>query len=53
MDVIILGAGMMGRAIAYDLCNYSNFERITLADNDSQTMDSAQSFLKGKTVDFV
>ena len=52
MDVIILGAGMMGRAITYDLCNYSNFDRITLADNDSQTMDSAQSFLKGKTVNF-
>ena len=33
MNILVLGAGMMGRAIAFDLHNYSNFDeskKITL-----------------------
>jgi len=37
MKIIVLGAGMMGRAIAYDLCKYSNFESITITDKDRKT----------------
>ena len=40
MKIIILGAGMMGRAIAYDLLRYSNFNNITIADRDHKTLQS-------------
>ena len=52
MNVLVLGAGMMGRAIAYDLDSYSNFDSIIIADRDKQTIQSAKSFLKGKNIDF-
>ena len=37
MKIVILGSGMMGRAIAYDLSKYSNFESITITDKDRKT----------------
>lgn len=46
MKVVILGSGMMGRAIAYDLSKYSDFEVITIADRDRKTLQSAKKFLK-------
>ncbi|MCX6667814.1 MAG: saccharopine dehydrogenase NADP-binding domain-containing protein [Euryarchaeota archaeon] len=46
MKVIVLGAGMMGRAIAYDLCKHSNFDSIAIADKDKKTISSAEKFLK-------
>ncbi len=52
MKALVLGAGMMGRAIAYDLHKYSNFDNITVVDKDEQTIQSAKSFLKGKNIDF-
>ena len=48
----MLGAGMMGRAIAYDLSTYSRFDHITVADRDRQSLQSAEEFLKGKTIEF-
>ena len=52
MKIIVLGSGMMGRSIAFDLCKYSNFDGITLADRDKKTIQSAKSFLKNKNIDF-
>jgi len=52
MRILILGAGMMGRAIAYDLCNHSNFENITIADKDRKTLQSAKKFLEKGEVNF-
>jgi len=52
MKITVLGAGMMGRAVAFDLEKYSNFSKITVADKDEQTLQSAKSFLKGKKIDF-
>jgi len=52
MKITILGAGMMGRAIAFDLEKYSNFEKITIADIDKKTIESAKVFLKDKKIDF-
>ena len=52
MKALVLGAGMMGRAIAYDLHKYSNFDNITVVDKDEQTNQSSKSFLKGKNIDF-
>jgi lysine 6-dehydrogenase len=52
MDVTVLGSGMMGRAIAYDLSEYSHFNHIVVADRDRQSLQSAERFLKGKNIDF-
>lgn len=52
MKITVLGAGMMGRAVAFDLEKYSNFSKITVADKDEQTLQSAKFFLKGKKIDF-
>jgi lysine 6-dehydrogenase len=51
MKAIVLGAGMMGRAIAYDLCKHSNFDSIAIADKDRKTINSAEKFLKD--IDFL
>lgn len=52
MEIIVLGAGLMGRAIAYDLCKYSNFDNITIADKDRKTIVSAEKFLEKQDVNF-
>jgi lysine 6-dehydrogenase len=44
---------MMGRAIAFDLGNFSNFDSIAIADKDRKTLQSAEEFLEGKEVDFL
>ena len=38
MKILILGSGMMGRAIAYDLCKYSNFNNISIVDKDERIL---------------
>lgn len=53
MKVVVLGAGMMGRAIAYDLSKFSNFKKISIADKDIYALNSTKKFLKGKKVDFL
>ena len=45
MNVLIIGAGMMGRAIAYDLSKYSNFENIVVSDVDSKHCNLPNNFL--------
>lgn len=52
MKILIIGAGMMGRAIAFDLCNYSNFDGITIVDKDRKTLKSSEEFLKNKKINF-
>ncbi len=52
MKITVLGAGMMGRAVAFDLEKHSNFSKITVADKDEQTLQSAKIFLKDKKIDF-
>lgn len=46
MKILVLGAGMMGRAIAHDLSKYSNFKDITIADKGKQTIQSAEKLLE-------
>lgn len=53
MNVLVLGAGMMGRAIAYDLSLFSGFEKIIIGDKDTQTRNSAKDFFKGTNVDVI
>ncbi len=53
MKIIILGAGMMGRAIAHDLSKYSNFDNITIADRDNKALNDALKFLKNQDINFL
>lgn len=50
MKVLVLGAGMMGRAIAYDLDRFSNFDEILIGERDNTIRLSAKQFLKGTRV---
>jgi lysine 6-dehydrogenase len=52
MKIVILGSGMMGRAIAYDLSKYSNFESITITDKDRKTLESAENNLENQEINF-
>jgi lysine 6-dehydrogenase len=52
MHILILGAGMMGRAIAFDLFHYSNFEEIVIADKSKQILESTKKFLKHKEFNY-
>lgn len=53
MKILILGAGMMGRTIAFDLNRYSNFINIQLVDKDEKTIQSAKKFLGNKKIEFL
>lgn len=53
MDVLILGAGMMGRAIAFDLCRFSNFKTIIIGEKENKTRTLASRFLRKKKVEIV
>ena len=52
MNILVIGAGMMGRAIAYDLSNNSNSKKITIADKDKNRLKSAEKFLDNKNICF-
>lgn len=52
MKILVLGAGMMGRAIAYDLCKHSKFDSIAVADRDKKTIQSTKKFLEREEIDF-
>lgn len=52
MKIIIIGSGMMGSSIAYDLSKYSNFEEIAIADRDKKNLDSAKIFLNNKEINY-
>jgi len=52
MNILVLGAGMMGRAITYDLHKHSKLENIAIADKDKKTLQSAEKSLNLKDVDY-
>jgi lysine 6-dehydrogenase len=41
MKILIIGAGMMGRAAAYDMARAEHVESVTLADNDAARLEQA------------
>jgi saccharopine dehydrogenase-like NADP-dependent oxidoreductase len=43
--ILILGLGMQGKAALYDLCQYSDFEKITVADANSETAQAIEPYL--------
>jgi lysine 6-dehydrogenase len=53
MKILVLGSGMIGRAIAYDLCEFSNFEKITIADQSKGMIESAKKILDSKQVEYL
>lgn len=53
MNIVVLGSGMMGQAIAFDLCNYSCFDDITIVDQDEQALLSAKKILEGEKINFL
>ena len=52
MDILVIGAGMMGRAVAFDLASFSKFEKIAVSDKDNETLDSAKKFLKNEKITY-
>jgi lysine 6-dehydrogenase len=46
MKITVLGSGMMGQAIVYDLSKFSNFESITITDRDKKILESIEKNLK-------
>jgi lysine 6-dehydrogenase len=53
MNVVVIGSGMMGRAIAYDLHAQCNFKEITIVDKDKNSIQSAKEFLKKMNIKFL
>ena len=53
MDILILGAGLMGRSIAYDLIKFSNFRNIAIADVNNDSLILTKKFLKNKKVNYI
>jgi lysine 6-dehydrogenase len=49
MHVAVLGSGLMGRAIAFDLQQKTSFKKITIIDNDEACLMEAKSFFNDKT----
>ncbi len=52
MNILVLGAGMMGQAITFDLLKFSNFNKIKIVDINKSALFSAKKILKNKILDF-
>jgi len=52
MDILVLGSGMMGRAIIYDLLKNSKFKKITLADKSKKNLDKFYNFFKTNNIEY-
>jgi lysine 6-dehydrogenase len=52
MKIIILGAGLMGRAIAFDLINFSNFEKISFIDINKSNLNLTKKIFKNKKINY-
>jgi lysine 6-dehydrogenase len=52
MKIIILGAGLMGRAIVFDLINFGNFEKITIIDNNKSNLNLTKKIFKNKKINY-
>ncbi|MCK4593452.1 saccharopine dehydrogenase NADP-binding domain-containing protein, partial [bacterium] len=50
MRIALIGAGMMGRAVAYDLLQNSSLEELRLADTDENNLHGLSGFLNDERV---
>lgn len=53
MNIVIIGSGLMGRAIAFDLLKNSNFKEITIVDSSKESLNTSKFFLKDTIIDFL
>lgn len=53
MNILVLGSGMMGKAIAYDLERFSDFEKITVADQNKSLLTATQQFFHDTVIEFI
>ena len=44
MRIAVIGAGLMGRAIAWDMCRSSEVKKVLLIDSDKSRLDVGASF---------
>ena len=51
MKAAVIGAGMMGRAAAYDLVHNPEVERVKIIDQNPQSLGSLKTFLNSKKVE--
>ncbi|MBI3308877.1 MAG: saccharopine dehydrogenase NADP-binding domain-containing protein [Candidatus Melainabacteria bacterium] len=51
MKYCVLGAGLMGKAVAYDLLSHKDTELVLLADSNKDNLDTAKSFLNNKRLE--
>jgi lysine 6-dehydrogenase len=53
MKIIVLGSGMMGSAMAYDLSEFSDFDEIAIADKNNKTLESSKKFLGNRNINYI
>jgi lysine 6-dehydrogenase len=53
MNILVLGSGMMGQAITYDLIKNSNFKNITISDKNKSHIDKAKIFLNSDKIQYI
>ncbi len=53
MNVAVFGAGMMGRAIAFDLLHQKTFEIVTLVDANQKMLSDSKAFLSDASLRIV
>jgi lysine 6-dehydrogenase len=53
MNVAVLGSGMIGKAITFDLLKNSNFDKIAIVDYNKNSLLSAKNFLQGEKLNFI
>ena len=44
MKIAVIGAGLMGRAIAWDMVRSEGVERVLLLDSDAETLEEGAEF---------
>jgi len=52
MNIAVFGAGMMGRAIAFDLSQFSKFDSIIVADANKNALQSLKKILPPKKMQY-
>lgn len=50
MKYAVLGAGLMGKAAAYDLIRHDDTELVIVADSNRKALDQAKTFLKSNKI---
>ncbi len=52
MNILVLGAGNMGRAIAFDLATFSKFDTVTICDKEKNNIELAKKILLNKKIKY-